>query len=143
MANADLKESRADRLAQAEAAINALKGEYAKQLRTDVDQLASLFASMSVESSDASILEDLFGVAHNLKGQAGSFGYDLVTSIAASLCDLLRGHSGEMSARDQKIIGQHVQVLERVVDKGIVGDGGETGQKIVKSLRDLHPGSDS
>lgn len=138
MADANTTDSRADRLAQAEAAINALKGEYSKQLRTDVDQLAKIFALVPPKDPDATVLEDLFGIAHNLKGQAGSFGYDLVTSIAASLCDLLRQQSGHFSSQDVKIVGQHVQVLERVVSKGIVGDGGETGQKIVQSLRDLH-----
>ncbi len=138
MADANTTDSRADRLAQAEAAINALKGEYVHQLRADVDQLTKVFASVNSKSPEAALLEDLFGIAHNLKGQAGSFGYDLVTSIAASLCDLLRGQSGQTGARDLQVIGQHVQVMERVVSKGIVGDGGETGQKIVQSLRDLH-----
>ena len=138
MADANTTDSRADRLAQAEAAINALKGEYSQQLRSDADQLAKIFASVNPKGPDAKVLEDLFGVAHNLKGQAGSFGYDLVTSIAASLCDLLRAQEGHLSSHDVKIVGQHVQVLARVVDKGIVGDGGETGQKIVQSLRDLH-----
>ncbi len=138
MADANTTDSRADRLAQAEAAINALKGEYSQQLRTDVDQLAKIFALVTPKDPDARVLEDLFGIAHNLKGQAGSFGYDLVTSIAASLCDLLRQQAEHFSSHDVKIVGQHVQVLERVVSKGIVGDGGETGQKIVQSLRDLH-----
>ncbi len=141
MADANTSDSRADRLAQAEAAINALKDEYAQQLRTDVDHLATLFVSVDAENPQASVLEELFGVAHNLKGQAGSFGYDLVTEIAASLCDLLRGQNGPVGAQEVKIIGQHVQVLGRVVEKGIVGDGGETGQKIVQSLRALHPKS--
>ncbi|MCE7998613.1 MAG: Hpt domain-containing protein [Rhodobiaceae bacterium] len=141
MADANTTDSRADRLAQAEAAINALKGEYAQQLRADADHLSRVFASVNAENPEADALEELFGIAHNLKGQAGSFGYDLVTSIAASLCDLLRGQSGSTSPRDLKVIGQHVQVMERVVNKGIVGDGGETGQKIVQSLRDLHPHS--
>jgi len=138
MADAKTTESRADRLAQAEAAINALKGEYSKQLRTDVDELAKIFVSVNPNDPDVAVLEELFGVAHNLKGQAGSFGYDLVTSIAASLCDLLREQAGRFSSQDVNTVGQHVQVLERVVSKGIVGDGGETGQKIVQSLRDLH-----
>ncbi len=138
MAEATTRDSRADRLAQAEAAINALKGEYAQQLRTDATRLAEIFGSVDPANPDKSALEDLFALAHNLKGQAGSFGYDLVTSIAASLCDLLREQGDDVGARDLNVIGQHVQVLGRVVDKGIVGDGGETGRKIVQSLRDLH-----
>ena len=46
--------------------------------------------------------------------------------------------TGAATARDLKAIEQHVVVLGRVVEKGIVGTGGETGAKIVQSLRDLH-----
>ncbi len=139
MADATTTDSRADRLAQAEAAINALKGEYTEQLRTDADRLAEIFASLDKAKPDPEILEDLFSVAHNLKGQAGSFGYDFVTSVAASLCDLLREQSGSADAQVLKFVEQHVQVVVQVVDKGIVGDGGATGQKVVQSLRDLRP----
>lgn len=139
MADTGAAGSRADRLALAEAAINALKGEYSQQLLTDVEQLSSIFTSVSPDNPDAAALDDLFDVAHNIKGQAGSFGYHLVTSIAGTLCDLLRQQSGQTRTHDVKIIGQHVQVLKRVVDKDVVGDGGETGEKIVQSLRALHP----
>ena len=64
MADANTTDSRADRLAQAEAAINALKGEYSQQLRTDVDQLAKIFALVTPKDPDATVLEDLFGIAH-------------------------------------------------------------------------------
>ncbi len=141
MADANTTDSRADRLAQAEAAINELKGEYTQQLKADVAQLTTVFASIDRSNPTPDVLEELFGISHNLKGQAGSFGYDLVTSIAASLCDLVRGVSGAMGARDLKAVEQHVVVLGRVVEKGVVGTGGETGEKIVQSLRDLHPRS--
>jgi chemotaxis protein histidine kinase CheA len=138
MADAKTTDSRADRLAQAEAAINALKGEYAQQLQADVAQLTDVFASVDRTNPAPAALEELFGISHNLKGQAGSFGYDLVTSIAASLCDLVRGVTGAASARDLKAVEQHVVVLGRVVEKGIAGTGGDTGEKIVQSLRSLH-----
>jgi len=138
MADAKTTDSRADRLAQAEAAINALKGEYAQEVEADVAQLTDMFTSVNRTNTAPNALEELFGIAHNLKGQAGSFGYDLITSIAASLCDLVRGMTGAATARDLKAIEQHVVVLGRVVEKGIVGTGGETGSKIVQSLRDLH-----
>ncbi len=138
MADAKTTDSRADRLAQAEAAINALKGEYAQQLQADVAQLTTLLASVDRTNPAPDAIEELFGISHNLKGQAGSFGYDLVTSIASSLCDLVRGVTGDMGLRDLKAVEQHVVVLGRVVEKGVVGTGGETGEKMVQSLRDLH-----
>jgi chemotaxis protein histidine kinase CheA len=138
MADANTTDSRANRLAQAEAAINALKGEYTQQLKADAAHLSEVWASLDGPNFDPKTLENLFGIAHNLKGQAGSFGYDLVTSIAASLCDLVRGLNNPAGAQALKAVEQHVVVLQRVVDKGIVGTGGETGEKIVQSLRDLH-----
>ena len=135
MAQSNATDPRADRLAMATAAIDAMKGDYIVQLQNDLVNLKAIWASVDVESPDETLLDSLFEGAHNLKGQAGTFGYDLVTSIAASLCDLLR--SDRANPNRMNAVGQHVSVLGRVVEKNIVGPGGETGAKIVKALQAL------
>ena len=74
MADAKTTDSRADRLAQAEAAINALKGEYDQELEADVAQLTDMLTSVNRTNTAPNALEELCGIAHNLKGQAGSCG---------------------------------------------------------------------
>jgi len=135
MAQGNATDPRADRLAMAAAAIDAMKGDYIDQLQNDLANLKAIWASVEVESPDETVLDNLFDMAHNLKGQAGTFGYDLVTSIAASLCDLLR--SDRTNPNKMNAVGQHINVLGRVIEKNIVGSGGEIGVKIVKALQAL------
>lgn len=126
-----------DRLiAQAEAAVEALRDTYRVQLSEDVGQLCDIWARVEAEGVSADLLTELHGVAHNVKGQGGSFGYDLVTDIGASFCDYLR--SGErVSSEELNIVHMHIRMLKRVSDDDISGDGGETGVRIIEKLRAL------
>ena len=135
MAQGNATDPRADRLAMAAEAIDAMKGDYIVQLQKNMATLKATWARVDAKCPNAADLDDLFDLAHNLKGQAGTFGYDLVTSVAASLCEL-RGED-RSNPNKMKAVGQHVSVLERIVAKNIVGHGGDTGAKIVQALQDL------
>ncbi len=134
-ARSDTIDSRTDKLAQAQAAIEGLKDGYTVQLQMDVAELSDVWAKVDQASPDPKLIEDLFQISHNLKGQAGSFGYDLVTALGASLCDLIRSDVSE--AIKVAAIGHHVSVLSKVVAQNVVGDGGETGAKILAALSAL------
>ena len=78
----------------------------------------------------------MHSIAHNIKGQGGSFGYDLVTVIGASFCDYLRSGT-RVSPEERNIVNMHIRMLKTVSDNNIAGDGGETGQRIAEKLRAL------
>ena len=121
-------------IAQAEAAVEALRDTYRLQLSADVEQLCDIWSRVEAEGVSADRLAELHSVAHNIKGQGGSFGYDLVTDIGASFCDYLRG--GERVSPDElNVVHMHIRMLKRVSDDDISGDGGETGARIVEKLR--------
>ena len=48
-------------------------------------------------------LEDVFNVSHNIKGQAGSFGYDIFTQIADRLCRIIENLDG-IKSKELKVI---------------------------------------
>lgn len=136
MAHGTTSDPRMDRLAQAQAAVDAMKDGYRGQLQNDVGELSSFWSSIDVKTPEAGLMDQVFEVAHNLKGQAGSFGYDLVTSVAGSLCELLR--DDRSNPAKMKAVAQHVSVLGKIVEKDIVGDGGELGAKIQTALKNLY-----
>lgn len=127
--------ARADRIAQAEAAILSLKAGYKDQLALDVAEVGRLWEQIDVTRPDAAVLRDLFSMAHNIKGQAGSFGYDLVTEIGSSMCNLLR--NGTPTETSLGAVGHHVQVLRRVVERDVTGNGGTAGRKIMEKLAEI------
>lgn len=76
------------------------------------------------------------GIAHDIKGQGGSFGYPLITDIGNSLSGLLK-HDRLMSDAGLALLSAHITALTTVMDKAIEGDGGDLGSSYVERLEDL------
>lgn len=89
------------------------------------------------EPGDA--LSRMFGLVHNLKGQGKSFGYDMITEISASLCELLRGQT-RIEPSDAKIVMVHVDALGVVFEHDLKGDGGDQGRLLLRRLSGLVSG---
>lgn len=123
-------------IAQAEAAVEALRDTYRQQLASDVADLGTIWARYEEGAPVEETLEALHAVAHNIKGQGGSFGYDLVTDIGASFCDYLRS-AERRSPEELNIVHMHIRMLKTVSEHDISGDGGETGRRIVEKLQRL------
>jgi hypothetical protein len=136
MASAEKAADYEDMIAQAEAAVAALRDSYREQLVSDAATLAELWSGLERGAAPAEVLHEVHAIAHNVKGQGGSFGYDLVTSIGASLCDFIR--SGDRTTPDGlNIVHAHIKILKMVGENDISGTGGETGERIVAKLHAL------
>ena len=81
----------------------------------------------------------IFRRAMDLKGQGGSFGYDLITQIGDTLKRFTKNQQSA-SDRDVDIIAAHIDALRTVLTQNIRGDGGEVGQQIVAGLLKLTSG---
>jgi chemotaxis protein histidine kinase CheA len=103
-----------DAVAAAEAAIAALAENYIVWVRDDLTTARAAFVKAGETRPDNSeAVAEIFGVSHNVKGQGSSFGFQLMTHLAA---------------------------LEFVIDREIKGDGGEAGQGLLKKLADYIEG---
>lgn len=76
-----LPELSPEALARAEAALAALSGDFRAWVEAD---LARLRAAL-----DPFQPARLFAIAHDIKGQAGTFGYPVATELANRLCRLI------------------------------------------------------
>ena len=97
---------------------------------------AALHQAVTTADKRAESLERVYTIAHDLKGQGSSFGYQLITGIAALLCQFLRGQRAN-DAQGLRIAAAHVEALGVVMDHRIVGDGGKAGAAMVERLRKL------
>ncbi len=70
-------------LARAEAALAALACDYHAWAAADLVRLRTALAPFQPDR--------LFAIAHDIKGQAGTFGFPLVTERANALCRMLEG----------------------------------------------------
>jgi len=124
-------------LARAQAAVADLAKSYVPNTIADLDRCAVLLKSARENAgARASSVKDLYGIAHNIKGQGSSFGYPLVTRIGHSLCTLVR-QERDFSDADLGVIQAHLDALRLILAKEIKGEGGEIGAKLTSRLENM------
>lgn len=114
----DLDDDLLAAIAAAEAAVEELADDYPAQLAQDTallrDAVARLVASQPGSEDHAAASVDAFGVLHDIKGQAGSFGFDSATQLAGPFCEALRG-VGHVTPQLTQLLEQVADVLDDIV----------------------------
>ena len=124
-------------LARAQAAVADLAKNYGATTLGDLDQCAALLrTARETPERRAAAIKDLYNIAHNIKGQGGSFGYPLVTRIGHSLCTLVR-QERTFSDADLGVVQAHLDALRLILTKDIKGEGGEVGAKLAARLENM------
>ena len=122
---------------KAQEAVAALAENFTEWMRADLDSaLASLAKAKDSLPDNSSHLGDIYSVCHNIKGQGGSFGYDLITHVGKSLCDYIHD-AGSASERKLKVVEAHLTALKFIIDRDIQGDGGQVGKQLQAKLGSL------
>lgn len=80
--------------------------------------------------------EEINHMAHDMKGQGGTFGYPLITSFADSLYGFTVKRSGEISDNQIELVKGHLDAMRAVIRGRVSGGGGEIGQKLTEGLNE-------
>jgi chemotaxis protein histidine kinase CheA len=99
-------------IARAEQAMETMKSEFTEWLTQDIANLTSAFARFSKESDNPSA-STLFRAAHDLKGQATTFGYPLIARAASSLAKLMEGLS-TLEDTPLPLVAAHVDAVTAI-----------------------------
>ena len=79
-----------DAIARAEKVIANLAGDYVNWAKEDLVKLENAYAKLKKGDGDQKeLLLGVFNVAHDMKGQGGSFDYELMTAVGDKLCRLV------------------------------------------------------
>jgi len=121
-------------LAKAEEVIANLADDYLDWVREDFVRLESAYDVMkSGAGDDKQNLDALFQISHDMKGQGGSFGYDLMTSIGDHLCRLLEKVE-KVGPLEIMMVRVHIDAMRVVITKELKGDGGAEGRQLMMGL---------
>jgi HPt (histidine-containing phosphotransfer) domain-containing protein len=122
----------AEALARAEAAVAALSDDYLAWVRADLARLAGAVAALRDAGAPCrpAAAEAVFAIAHDIKGQAGTFGYPLLTRLGAELCRQVRA----AAMADLAPIEALAAAMAQVVAHGLTGDGGAAGAALLARL---------
>jgi len=120
-----------EQIARAEADRAALAVEYLAWAAADLQKMRALAERLA----DRAAIERLYAVAHDVKGQGGSFGYPLMTAIADSLCRLLKLVQDADAARPA--IAAHLDAMAQVLGERWAGGQGTRGEALLLRLASM------
>lgn len=75
--------------------------------------------------------------AFSCKAQAGTFGFDLGSAVAKSLYDFLENDYVEGDVNHTTVIRKHIDTLNTIFHRNVVGDGGKIGGQVFDALGKL------
>ncbi|MBI4182528.1 MAG: Hpt domain-containing protein [Proteobacteria bacterium] len=108
-------------------------GEDLDRLQGEVDKAAKAAKEAKDKADVKTHIEEAFRIVHDMKGQGGSFNYQLVTRIANQLCHFLENLE-TLGPREQEVVQLHLDGMRLVVTRKMTGDGGAAGKGLVDGL---------
>ena len=124
-------------LERAERVVEKIQSEYTEWADDDLGALETALAELQAASDDQTqILKNLYRLSLDLKGSGGSFGYLMMSEVAASLHDFLDDRT-HLTALDIEVVSSHVSTLRAIYTEAIRDDGGNTGRALVVGLQKL------
>lgn len=129
-------------LEKAEAVIQNMSEDYLKWAKDDLARLAKAFSVLKAagggqSAETAAQLESIFSISHDIKGQGGSFDFQLMTVVGNQLCRFIENLGGKADASAIEVIELHVNALQAVMAHKLKGDGGAIGKKFLAGLEQV------
>ncbi|WP_371424583.1 Hpt domain-containing protein [Tardiphaga sp.] len=103
-----------DPVARAEQALANLSGEFKTWMRSECDRLAAAHAAILKKGFDPQTRGELFRAAHDIKGDASTFGFPAAGVAAESLCRILE-HAPDLDAVPADLIQHHIDAIQAIV----------------------------
>lgn len=121
-------------LANAEKAIDEMSQQYPTWALDDVNTLDEIVqATEPGAGKGRERMERAFKLAHDMRGQGGSFGYPLITRIANSFCRFVESLD-DVDEGAIEICAAHVKSMRAVLQNKVKGTGGPIGAQIADGL---------
>ena len=121
-------------LERAEAVIAGMADSYLDWVEEDLAKIQAAYDTLKADQANAKEhLDKIFGIAHDMKGQGGSFNYDLMTILGNDLCRFIETIE-DMSSTDLDVIELYINTMKIVISKRMSGDGGPEGNKVLSGL---------
>lgn len=128
-----------DPIARAEKALASLAGEFQDWMAIECDRLAAAHAAIMKDGFNAATRDELFRAAHDIKGDAATFGFPAAGAAADSLCRLIE-HAPELDRVPAALIGHHIDAIQAIVrEQPQTGMAGNTGMadELSRKLRGM------
>jgi HPt (histidine-containing phosphotransfer) domain-containing protein len=125
-----------DPVSRAEQALADLASEFTQWMEMECRRLDAARNHAKHSGLSSKSREELFRVAHDIKGQAATLGFPLIAPVAESLCRLIE-HTPEPTRIPITLIDQHVDGIRAIAHKNTQGDAETTALRLAHRLRQV------
>src|SRR4051794_6551328 len=123
-----------DPIARAEKALAGLSGEFKNWMAIEADRLTAAHAKILDDGFTVSPREELFRAAHDIKGDAATFGFPSAGAAAESLCRIIE-HAPSLDQVPPELITHHINAIQAIVRERTKLDTATMASKLSKQLR--------
>jgi HPt (histidine-containing phosphotransfer) domain-containing protein len=123
-----------DPVARAEKALAGLSGEFKNWMTVESDRLAAAYAAVLKDGFNDVTSEELFRAAHDIKGDAATFGFPSAAAAAESLCRVIE-HAPELGEVPPHLIAHHINAIQAIVSERTKLDTVTTANELSRKLR--------
>ena len=125
-----------DPIARAEKALAGLSGEFKNWMSVEADRLAAAHAAILKNGFTDFSREELFRAAHDIKGDAATFGYPSAGAAADSLCRIIE-HAPDLDEVPSDLIAHHINAIQAIVRERTKLDTVSMASELSRQLRGI------
>jgi HPt (histidine-containing phosphotransfer) domain-containing protein len=123
-----------DPIARAEKALAGLSGEFKNWMAIEADRLTAAHAEILQDGFTDSTREELFRAAHDIKGDAATFGFPSAGAAAESLCRIIE-HAPSLDQVPPDLITHHINAIQAIVRERTKLDTVSMASELSRQLR--------
>ena len=123
-----------DPVERAEKALAGLAGEFKTWMAIEADRLAAAHAAILGSGFNDRSREELFRAAHDIKGDAATFGFPSAGAAAESLCRIIE-HAPDLDEVPANLIAHHINAIQAIVRERTKLDTVSTANELSRQLR--------
>lgn len=123
-----------DPVARAETALANLSGEFKTWMRAECVRLTAAHAAVIAKGYTDLTRGELFRAAHDIKGDAPTFGFPAAGVAAESLCRIIE-HAPNLAAVPPDLIQHHIDAVQAIVREHNTIEKAGVAQELCNRLR--------
>ena len=108
-------------------------GNFSQWLSDEITKLEAARQQVRAQGITTESMENLYLRAHDLKGLGTTYGYQLITRIAGSLCRMIDDKE-KRAATPMELVDAHIDAIKAAVRDDIKSDEHPTGRVLVEEL---------
>jgi chemotaxis protein histidine kinase CheA len=125
-----------DPVARAEQALAQLSTEFSGWMDTEIERLDQARQLVKTIGFNKATRETLFHAAHDIKGEAATFGFPWVAALADSLSRLVE-HTPDMNRIPLTLVDQHVDAVRAIIRESARPDIAGVADALTRRLREV------